>query len=373
MNKHLGDTKTERVSRELLKLIVEEEMQPGDMMPSEGKIAERFGVSKMTSKLALNDLMDKDIIYRVPRQGSFLKEIQMSRLKEMLEESEVSISAPLRNPCVALILPKVDLYTGQIIKELSVLADERNYQLLVKVSDGDSDKENEILKEISGISNVRGVFFFPGDKNVIGHELINYKMRHYPIVMIDRVYRELQFDSVSHDHYQGSKDIVRYLINKGHRRIGFVSYDISEITSRDERYKGYIAAMMEANCHVQGEYVLIRDFDKEQQALNDYLDKNKDLTAIFCADDYLALRLYYAAVQLNIQIPSDLSVVGFTDNEILTDLNIPLTTVRQPVKALANKAFEILIGKIDGSEEDIRVDKIPTEIVERQSVATLKS
>lgn len=368
MNKHLGDTKTERVKRELLKMILENELQPGFMLPSEGKIAETYGVSKMTSKMALNELVEAGIIYRVPRQGSFICEIDFSKIRLMLNMEQNVEAVALKSPYVALVIPKIDLYTGQIIKEFIQVASEANYQVVLKVSDGDNEKEDSILKEVAAIPGIKGVVMFPGDKNTCGVELLNYKMKKMPIVMVDRVFKEIEFDSVYHDHYQGAKDIVNYLIHHGHEKIGFVSYDVSEVSSREERYKGYMNAMMEANIHVLNDYVLIKDFQEDGHILKDYLNKNPNMTAVFCADDYIALRLYHAAAKLDIHIPDRLSVVGFTDNEILSYLHIPLTTVRQPVGHLVAKAFEILEGKMKDENYPLAIEKIPTRIVERSSV-----
>jgi len=79
VQKNIGDTKTERVKREIIKYILENKINPNQILPSEDQIADQYGVSKMTSKLALNALVEKEIIYRVPRQGSFLKTDDMAK------------------------------------------------------------------------------------------------------------------------------------------------------------------------------------------------------------------------------------------------------------------------------------------------------
>jgi DNA-binding LacI/PurR family transcriptional regulator len=368
----ISDTKTDRVKRELLKMLVEKKYGPHEMLPSEGMIAELYGVSRMTSKLALNALAEEGIIYRVPRQGSFLKDIDMTVINSLLEESAFKTEGQGDIQIIALVIPKIDFYTGQIITELSQIAGEKNYEVVVKVSGGALEEEEKLFREISAISDIKGVVFFPGDKNVCGKELLYYKLRNYPIVMVDRVYKEIEFDSVYHDHYQGARKMVNYLIEKGHRKIGFVSYDISEVTSRDERYKGYVSAMSENKVPVETDYVMISSSQESRNDIVNYLKKNTELTAVFCGDDYLAIRLFSAANELGIPIPGKLSVAGFTDNKILEYLEMELTTMRQPVRPLMMEAFDIIIDKLKIRGEQVRHIKIPTELIERKSVKNLR-
>ncbi len=371
MQGKINDTKTDRVKRELLRMFLEKKYHPHELLPSEGMIAELFGVSRMTSKLALNALAEEGIIYRVPRQGSFLKDIDTSVIRAMMEEELPDKTELGGVKLIALVLPRIDFYTGQIITELLHIAEEAEYEVIVKVSGGNLEDEEKVLREIAGIPSIKGVIFFPGDKNVCGNELLHYKLRGYPIVMVDRVYKEIEFDSVYHDHYQGAKKLLNYLVEKGHQNIGFVSDAISEVSSRDERYKGYVSAMAENNLQIKKDYVMIKSPAASNMNFVEYLKRNKDLTAVFCGDDYLAIQIYSAAKELGISIPDKLSVTGFTDNAILDYLDIKLTTMRQPVRPLMEEAFRIITEKINTSGEPVKHIKIPTELIERKSVRDL--
>ncbi|SHO47581.1 GntR family transcriptional regulator [Anaerocolumna xylanovorans] len=370
MQVKISDTKTDRVKRELLKMLIEKKYSPHEMLPSEGMIAELFGVSRMTSKLALNALAEEGIIYRVPRKGSFLKDIDMTIINSLLGESAVKEEGGMQ--FIALVLPGIDLYTGQIITELSQVAGKDGYEIIIKVSEGIPEREEKILQEIAAIPDIKGVVFFPGDKNVCGNELLYYKLRGYPIVMVDRVYKEIEFDSVYHDHYQGARKMVNHLISKGHKKIGFISCDVLEVSSRNERYKGYVDAMSENKLNIENDYVMTKNSRAADINFVDYLKKNTELTAVFCGDDYLAIRLYSAAKELGITIPDRLSVAGFTDNAILEYSEIELTTMRQPVRPLMEEAFNIITEKIRMSGEPVKHIKIPTELIERKSVRDLR-
>jgi DNA-binding LacI/PurR family transcriptional regulator len=367
-----SDTLYNKVRNEILKLIIERQIGSNELLPSEGEIAELCGVSKMTSKLALNSLADEQIIYRIPRRGSFLADVDLNKIRSMVDVNGSSNYSSVKTNYLALIIPKLDSYCGNIVNEILKVAASYNYHVIVKYSDGISEKEEQILAEVAKVPEIKGVILFPGDNNTCGIELLNYKVRNYPIVIVDRVYKEIEFDSICHDHYQGAKDAVSYLIQKGHSKIGFISKCITNVTSREERYQGYMAGMMEASKRIRVESVQTSDNMVFVDVLKEYLLNNEGLTAVFCADDYIAVYLYYAAGELGKVIPQDLSIIGFTDNEILSYIPLKMTTVKQPVEELGIKAVEVLMDKIADSDTPPRTIRIKTEVIERDSVREIK-
>ncbi len=366
--RNTSDTLYNRVRNEILKIIIERQIGPNELLPSEGEIAQLCNVSKMTSKLALNFLAEEGIIYRIPRRGSFLADVDLNKIRSMVDGSSTSSYSPVSGNYLALVIPKLDSYCGNIVSEILKAAENHNYHVIVKYSDGVSEKEEQILSEISKVPEIRGVILFPGDNNTCGIELLSYKVHNYPIVIVDRVYKEVEFDSICHDNYQGAKDAVSYLIRKGHSRIGFLSKSISNVTSREERYQGYMAAMMEASKRIRIESVQTDDSMVLVSVLKEYLQNNDSLTAVFCSDDYIAVYLYYAAGELGKAVPGDLSIVGFTDNEILNYIPLKMTTIKQPVEELGALAMEALMDKIEDSSRPPRTIRIKTEIIERDSV-----
>lgn len=368
---NVSDTLYNKVRNEILKLIIERQIGPNELLPSEGEIAELCGVSKMTSKLALNSLADEQILYRIPRRGSFLADVDLNKIRGMVDSNSVSTYSAAKANYLALIIPKLDSYCGNIVAEILKEAANYNYHVIVKYTDSFSEKEEQILAEVAKIPEIKGVILFPGDNNTCGIELLNYKVRNYPIVIVDRVYKEIEFDSICHDHFQGAKDAVNYLIQKGHSKIGFISKSITNVTSREQRYQGYVAGMMEASKRIRVESVQMNDNMVFVEELKQYLLNNENLTAVFCSDDYIAVYLYYAAEALGKSIPQDLSIIGFTDNEILSYIPLKMTTVKQPVEELGTRAVEVLMDKIADSNIPPRTIRIRTEIIERDSVKEL--
>lgn len=367
-----SDTLYNKVRNEILKIIIERQIGSNELLPSEGEIAELCNVSKMTSKLALNSLAEEHIIYRIPRRGSFLADVDLNKIRSMVDSNSTSNYSSVKSNYLALVIPKMDSYCGNIVRVILTAAEAYNYHVVVKYSDGVSETEEQILSEISKVPEIMGVILFPGDNNTCGIELLSYKVHNYPIVIVDRVYKEVEFDSICHDNYQGAKDAVSYLIRKGHSKIGFISKSISNVTSREERYQGYMAAMMEGNKRIRLESVQTNDNMVLVSELKEYLINNDSLTAVFCSDDYIAVYLYYAAGELGKSVPGDLSIMGFTDNEILNYIPLKMTTVKQPVEELGTQAIEVLMDKIADSSRPPRTIRIKTDIIERDSVKEIK-
>jgi DNA-binding LacI/PurR family transcriptional regulator len=200
-------------------------------------------------------------------------------------------------------------------------------------------------------------------------------MEKIPSVIIDRVFYEIPIDCVYHDHFQGSYDMAKYLISKGHREIGFSSNVIENITSRGERYQGYIQALLDHGIPVKSEYIHFRtssikpghvhQYDAEQ---GEFIRNNPDMTAVMCADDQVAIATLFSALHMNISVPETLSIVGFSDTYLSALTPVPLTTVRQDTDKLAAAAVELLMKRVRQSKEQHITVKIQTQIIERKSV-----
>lgn len=367
----MKDTLYNRVRNVILKIIIEKNIKPNELLPSEGDIAKLCGVSKMTSKLALNSLVDEGIVYRIPRRGSFLNDVDTNIIRCIIDNNNISNNND-HSKFIALVIPSLDSYTSDIVRSIEKEAKYKNFNVVIKFSNDNSETEQQVLLEISKIAEIKGVILFPNNSNICGVELLNFKLKNYPIVIIDRVFKEVMFDSISHDHFEGAKDAVNYLIDRGHSEIGFISWGISNITSREDRYKGYISAMMANSYLIKNEYIHFLEKNITEDELSQYLIRNKNITAVFCGDDYIAANIYYAAINLKRNVPKDLSIIGFSGNHILKFLPTKITTIMQPVEQLASKAISILLNKITNINAKAELVKIKTEIVEGCSVANIK-
>ncbi len=362
-----------QIADKVLEIIESRGLQAHDPVPSEGELAKLFGVSRMTSKLALEQLAERGVVYRLPRRGTFLAGNRPEASHRGSREAAQKAVDRKEYKLIALIVPHMSDYTSRIIAAVEREVRKQGYDLILKISK-DQDDQDRCLQALVAMG-ISGVILFPWGSRTCSDQVLRLKMENVPSVIIDRVFHEIPIDCVYHDHFQGSYEMAKYLIAKGHREIGYSSNVIENITSRAERYQGYIQALLDHGIPVKSEYIHFRtgscdpgrfhEYDPEQ---GEFIRNNPQMTAIMCADDQVAIATLFSALHLNIAVPEQLSIVGFSDTYLSALTPIPLTTVRQDTDRLAAAAVDLLMKRIRQSKEQHLTIKIQTNIVERKSV-----
>ncbi|HET8612827.1 MAG TPA: LacI family DNA-binding transcriptional regulator [Sphingomonas sp.] len=158
------------------------------------------------------------------------------------------------------------------------------------------------------------------------------------------------------DNEQAARDMTRHLIALGHRRIGFIVGHRGYATS-GQRLNGYIRALSEAGRGL--DLSLVRqgnfDFDSGGLAANELLDLPEPPTAIFASSDDMAAGALAAAHRRSVAVPDQLSIAGFDDTAFASIVWPALTTVRQPVRALAEQAADLLLNDDSAQPQRRRV------------------
>ncbi|MDQ0062527.1 GntR family transcriptional regulator [Paenibacillus harenae] len=365
-----------QIADKVLGIIENRRLQPHDPVPSEGELAKLFGVSRMTSKLALERLADQGLVYRLPRRGTFLSGQQdggASNIGALPPESKALPKEEKQNKQIALIVPHLSDYTSKIIAAAESEARKHDSDLILKISKDKEDEDRCLQRLVEG--GISGIILFPQGRKTCSDQVLRLKLQQFPIVIIDRIFREVQIDCVYHDHYLGSYQMTKYLIEKGHREIGYTSNAIDNITSREERYQGYIQSLLDHAIPVKNQYIHFRSVPCDTRRINEsdpeqetFMHDNPQMTALLCGDDHIAISTLNTALSMGISVPDKLSIVGFSDIQLSALSPIPLTTVRQDTGQLAQSAFNLLMKRVNHSLEKQITIKIQTTIVERKSV-----
>lgn len=364
-----------QVADQAVEIIRSRGLRPHDPVPSEGELAKLFGVSRMTSKLALQKLAEQGLVYRLPRRGTFLAERhEEERHEEAAFQNADTVSNMQRpNKQIALIMPHLSDYTGRIIAATEAEVQKYDCDLILRMT-RNSEDEDQCLKRLAE-GGITGIILFPQGRKTCSDQVLRLKLRKLPLVIIDRIFHEVEIDCVYHDHYSGSYQMTQYLIEKGHREIGYTSNAVDHITSREERYRGYIQALLDhkisvknQNIHFRSEACDTRRISERDAEQEQFIGGNPKMTAVVCGDDHVAISTMYTALHMNIPVPDQLSIVGFSDIQLASFIPIPLTTVRQDTEKLARSAVNLMMKRLERSNENPIAIKINTSIVERKSV-----
>ncbi len=170
------------------------------------------------------------------------------------------------------------------------------------------------------------------------------------------------------DNFQAAKNATDYLIGLGHREIGFVTFPVN--MPGNERLSGYRSALEHAGIGYRSDYVR-ESFDRPvqigYQGALQLMSDHPEITALFAATDEIAIGTLTAVWQLGLKVPEDVSVIGFDDISLASNITPPLTTIRQPIGQISRAIVEMAINLAEDPHQE-RVDLVlPTELVVRNS------
>ena len=190
-----------------------------------------------------------------------------------------------------------------------------------------------------------------------------------PCVGVDVALSGPATEYVMSDNPRGAALAVEHLHDLGHRRIATIT-GLIETRPGADRLKGYRDALRARGLAFRDEYVAYGDFYVEsgRRAMADLLSLDEPPTAVFAASDMMALGAIRAVGDAGLNVPADVSVIGFDDIQLADHMNPPLTTVRQDKAGLGVAAGTALVRLIDGKPDDVTQSTVlPVELVRRGS------
>jgi LacI family transcriptional regulator len=193
-----------------------------------------------------------------------------------------------------------------------------------------------------------------------------------PIVLVDAYAASNHYDAIVSDNFNGAYQAVTHLIQRGHRHIGLVAGHPGAYPSIQERRRGYIQALQDngipgqyfADCHIINRQEIL-------SAATDLLQRNPHITALFCANDEVAITAMEVAQTLGLLVPGDLSVVGFDDIDLADCVSPSLTTMYVDKVGMGRLAVQLLVNRVKYPESSPVTAVIHPHLVERCSVQTI--
>ncbi|MGM0365556.1 MAG: LacI family DNA-binding transcriptional regulator [Actinomycetota bacterium] len=275
---------------------------------------------------------------------------------------------------MGLIVPRIGSpYATQLVSVILNRCKFYGYTCIVYPYKYDSNN-NVLLKDYQNIiglylkGHVSGLIIAPpgGDDDFFLEYISNNNI---PTVLItpNAPYKK-EFFIIKATDKKGGYQATEYLVGLGHKRIAIITCDLKR-TFSIERLEGYKEALKENNISifkdlvVEGNNSFLSGFSAAKQLIN----KKNSPTAIFACNDEMALGVESAIWKMGLKIPDDISIVGFDDIPLVSELPIPLTSIRQPVEKIGDIAVNTLIKLVNLEQVDKKIYEIPTELVIRSS------
>jgi LacI family transcriptional regulator len=246
------------------------------------------------------------------------------------------------------------LYTDEAQRGVLSVCHELGFELVIHPCDRSSETLTSEALGFVNRSNLDGVIVLPpvSENNdlagVLGKENIPYvRLASIALDTADRVVIANERSAVA--------AMAEYLVNLGHRRIGYIAGPEGRKSTR-ERQEGFCDAMEKLGCAACDELIArgAYTFESGVACGRTLLEKPDPPTAIFASNDEMAAGVMYTAQEMGVKVPEDLSVAGFDDSMLATRIRPSLTTIRRPVREMARLAATKLIASIDGREDDAR-------------------
>ncbi len=356
---------------ELRHLILSGKAEPGSRLPSESEFQRGLEISRSTIRQALNNAETEGLIERVPGKGSFV------RLTPMEQST--------KNKLIGYIT--FDFHSefqGQLLSGAESVIRKNGYRMLFCNSNGNVDEEDKLLDQLVS-DKVLGILMWPAYSSNTSRRLFQLAdQQQVPIVLMDRTFEELNNDYIISDNFKGAYEAVNYLISLGHKQIVFLSRPILKLLPIAERLRGYRQAMIDNGLQPLDPWIvgaaekesgyslqLNGTVNREIEQIEKILKSKNRPTAVFSMNDLMALEVSKAAKLVGLDIPSDISIIGFDDMDIVSYFDIPLTTVHQDTYYMGRRAAELLVERTKGYSGPPRREIIPTYLRMRASVSKL--
>lgn len=197
----------------------------------------------------------------------------------------------------------------------------------------------------------------------ISNEIASFEGTGGRAVVIGR--HEGAADTLLPDNYEGARQLAHHLADLGHSRIGVISGP-EVLTATYDRLTGFQAGLAERKIRFDAKCIRPGEFRRSdgERATHELLDDCADITALFAMNDMMASGALAAARSRHLRVPEDISIAGFDDIPMAIELSPSLTTVRLPMEAIGERAFDFLT---DERPANFRTVRFATQLVVRTS------
>jgi LacI family transcriptional regulator len=328
-------------------------------IPTIYDVAREAGVSYTTVSRALSG-------YEFVKPSTREKVLQAAEKLGYVPNQQARSLAGGRSNLIGVLVPALsNSYISEILRGIDEELAKSNYNLILYTTHRHHGKESTYAAKIMNGAAEGLLLVVP----LISTSYLDaLRQQDFPYVLIDQSDETEKSLVVSGTNCKGAYEATRYLIELGHRRIGFIS-GLAGLNSTAERLKGYKAALRDHGIPLRDELIAEGSFRESggYAAAQKLLTLTETPTAIFAANDLSAFGAIEAVRQRGWRIPEDMSVIGFDDIPQASNVYPKLTTVHQPLAQMGREAVSLLLERIEDPTQGMCQAILETQLILRDS------
>jgi len=318
-------------------------------------VANRAGVTVTTVSRIIND-------------RGYISDATRTKVHRVMKEldyqpNELARSLSMRRTnIIGIIVPSLmDPYFCEVVNYLEYYASGAGYKVMICNSNNQKDKEQEYISMLKS-NKVSGIVLSSWTKN-----LENILLATLPVITFERVISN-QISSITCDNYSGGEIATQYLLEIGCKNLLHISGTNNIKMPADARRDAFVRVC-------EGNQIAFKVFyveDTKFQSQDYYMDleqiiiSNPEIDGIFTSSDVIAADIISLCSKNEIQIPSDIKLIGFDDTRLMSLITPKITTIHQPIEQMCSCAINTLIHQIEEGYLPTRT-VLPVTFIKRES------
>jgi DNA-binding LacI/PurR family transcriptional regulator len=357
-----------KIYNDLLKDIHNNKYSQGSRLPSELELSKTYGVSRITSKKAMEMLAEQELIVRKQGKGSFV----LGQGYESDEAQGYELSDSKEHKLIGVLMDSFgDNFGGDILLGIEKQCEQHGFDMVLKCSRGNREEETKAIKRLLEIGVMGMVIMCVHDDNY-NNEILRMSLRKFPVVLIDRKLKGVPLSCIGTDNFKAAKELTEYLINRGHKNICYVGPKSIETSTVADRLKGFIDSHLEHGIITNESYWItdlvatLPSFHEENlvqqdiEKVKNFILTHPETTGFFAVEFGIARIIYSAMRELGVE--KEKAMVCF-DGVSNSNMTPQFSYVEQGQYQIGEKSIDVLSECMQGKSV-LETILIPYNIVE---------
>lgn len=322
------------------------------------ELAGKLGVSVSTVSKALNDSFEisektKKRVQDLAKKYNYAPNYHAKNLKSK------------KSYFVGVIIPDMRApFFNRVLRGLERECSRNGYNIITCFSNDSYEREKEIVQMLSRGMVDGIVMSLTKETQLLGkydhiQESLSFDL---PVVLFDRVCDEVECDKVLVNDFESTYDATRYLLASGYKNVLFIS-SLKDTSVGKERCSGYLQAMKE-RVDASEQILEVEGRQEFSKRLKEIL-KTQPIDAILTSSEFSGISALNIARSLNIKVPQELAIIGFTNGLLSMNSSPPMTTISQHGKKMGKIVAKKVIKRLNNKDVDLTTTIIPTTLIKR--------